>query len=92
MFTAYALTWYSVFGVRPVRLLEKVPVPVPSRVLLSAVVGLAPVLQHTPREVTAAPPAGKAVPPLVAEVVAMKVTAVVVTISGGDVVKLTSAP
>ena len=49
-------------------LLEKLPAPSPSEVLLSAIVGVVPVLQHIPRLVTVAPPSSVIFPPLVAEV------------------------
>jgi len=69
-----------VFAVSPVMGLMKVPVPVPSLVLVvSAVVGLTDVLQHTPRAVTVAPPSAVTLPPLVAVVCAMEVAAVVIT-------------
>jgi hypothetical protein len=54
--------------------LAKLPVPVPSVVLLSAVVGVAFVLQQTPRAVTEAPPSEVTVPPLCAVVGAIAVT------------------
>ncbi len=47
---------------------ENAPVPLPSDVVLSAVVGFALVLQQTPRAVTAAPPSDVTLPPLVAVV------------------------
>ncbi len=59
-------------------LLTKVPVPVPSLVLLPAMVGLAVVAQHTPRAVIAPPPSAVMVPPLVAVVLAKDVIAAVV--------------
>ena len=55
-------------GVKPVRLLVKLPVPVPSLVVLSAVVGLTLVDQHTPLAVTAAPPLSLTFPPKTAVV------------------------
>jgi hypothetical protein len=60
-------------------LLVKVPVPDPSVVWLSAVVGLGSVLQHTPRDVTVAPPSSATFPPESAVVEVMLVGAVVVT-------------
>ena len=76
-----------VFAVSPVRLLEKLPVPLPSVVWLSAIVGLAVVLQHIPLAVTLAPPLEVTLPPLVAVVKVMSVTEVVVTVASiGDVV------
>ena len=44
--------------------LVNIPEPVPSEVLLSAMVGLADKLQHTPREVMAAAPSLVIFPPL----------------------------
>ena len=59
--------------------LVNVPMPVPSVVLVDrAMVGLAVVLQQTPRAVTAAPPSSVILPPLAAVVDVMEVTAVVV--------------
>ena len=49
--------------------LVKIPIPAPSVVLVDkAMVGLAVVLQQTPRAVTAAPPSVIIVPPLLAAV------------------------
>jgi hypothetical protein len=80
-------------GVSPVKALVNAPVPVPSVVLLSAVVGLADVLQQTPRAVTAAPPSELMFPPLEAVVDVMAVTAVVVSVGAAVVVvKPTSDP
>jgi hypothetical protein len=59
------------------RLEEKVPIPVPSVLVLSAVVGDGPVLQHTPREITAAPPSLDIFPPALAEATVIAVTSVV---------------
>ena len=58
--------------------LTNAPVPAPSVVLLSAVVGLEEVLQQTPRAVTAAPPSEITFPPLVAVYAATALAAVVV--------------
>ena len=60
-------------------LLVKLPVPLPSVVWLSAVVGFCEVLQHTPRAVTVAPPSEVTLPPQVAEVSVTLLTATVVT-------------
>ena len=60
--------------------LEKLPVPVPSEVWLSLMVGLAEVLQHTPLAVTEAPPSDVTFPPLVAVVEVMEDGVVVVTV------------
>ena len=67
-------------AVNPVRLLVKVPVPVPtgSVVLLSAMVGLRVVDQQTPLPVMAAPPSDVIFPPETAVVdVIVPTTAVV---------------
>ena len=66
-------------GLRPVILLVKVPVSVPSVVLLFDVVGLADVFQHTPLAVSDAPPSDVTFPPLEAVVPVMEEAAVVVT-------------
>ena len=55
-------------AVRPARLLKKVPVPIPSEVLLSEVVGVGEVLQQTPLSVTDDPPSEVIFPPDVAVV------------------------
>ena len=49
------------------RLLVKLPVPVPSVVWLPLIVGFCVVLQHTPRAVTVAMPSELTLPPQVAE-------------------------
>ena len=76
--------------------LVNIPVPVPSVVLVDkATVGLAVVLQQTPRAVTAAPPSELIVPPLAAVVLVMADTAVVVITGMVDVdavVKTESPP
>ena len=73
--------------------LVKFPVPVPSVVWLSDMVGLAEVLQQTPRAVTAAPPASVTLPPLDAVIEVILETAVVVTVgTTALVVKVTSFP
>ena len=61
-------------------LLVKLPVPVPSVVWLSLVVGLADVLQQTPLAVTDAPPSEVTFPPLEALFEVIEDTAVVVTV------------
>ena len=69
--------------------------PVPSVVLVGkAMVGFAVVLQQTPRAVTAAPPSALMVPPLVAVVFVIAVTAVVVIVGmvEGDAVVKTESP
>jgi hypothetical protein len=72
-------------------LLVKMPDPVPSVVWLSAVVGFAEVLQHTPLAVTPAPPSDVTLPPESAVVEVMPEIAVVVTV-GVLVLNGTSAP
>jgi hypothetical protein len=61
-------------------LLVKLPVPVPSVVVLSPVVGVDVVAQQTPRTVTAEPPSSVIFPPDVAVVEATEEIAVVVTV------------
>ena len=76
-------------------LLTNIPVPVPSVVWESAVVGVWLVLQQTPRAVTVAPPSEVIFPPLVAVVAAILVAAVVVRIGGvvaERVTKVSSVP
>ena len=77
--------------------LVNIPIPVPSVVLVDkAVVGLAAVLQQTPRAVTAALPSAVTLPPLAAVDVVIAVIAVVVTVGNAVVdvvvVKLISLP
>ncbi len=67
---------------RPEIALVKVPTPVPSTVLLFAVVGLVVILQQTPRAVTGSPPSAPTVPPLVAVVAVILVTAAVTEKTG----------
>jgi len=69
-----------VSAVSPVRELVKLPVPVPSVVRLSLIVGEEDVPQHTPFAVTSAPPSDVTLPPPVAVVVAMDVISVVVNV------------
>ena len=67
--------------------------PVPSVVLLLAVVGEALVLQQTPRAVTVAPPSEVIFPPLLAVVATIALAFVVVSVgSVAELVKLTCAP
>lgn len=77
--------------------LVKIPVPVPSVVLVDkAMVGLAAVLQQTPRAVTAALPSAVTLPPPAAVAMVIAVIAVVVTVGSAVVdvvvVKLISLP
>ena len=79
--------------VRPVIELENTPIPVLFVVLLSDVVGLAEVLQHTPRAVTEDVPALVTLPPEVAVVVVIGLAAIVVTVGATpNVVNVTSSP
>ena len=82
-----------VFGDRPARLLAKEPVPVPSDVLLSAIVGFWFVLQQTPRAVTSEPPSDVISPPddALVDVTADAVVVVNVGLTAG-VVKSISLP
>ena len=74
-------------------MLVKVPVPVPSVVVLLDVVGFGEVLQHTPLLVTVAPPSVEMVPPPDAPEEVMEVIEVVVSVgSKAVVVKLTCVP
>jgi hypothetical protein len=75
-----------VLGCKPSRLLLKLPVPLPSLVVLALVVGFGLVLQHTPRWVTAAPPVELTVPPLFAENARMPLASAVLTVGGTGLV------
>jgi len=80
-------------AVSPVIKETNVPVPVPSLVWLSAVVGLIAVLQQTPRAVTAAPPSEVTFPPDVADVVVRSEMGVVVKVGPvAVVVNVRSSP
>ena len=68
------------------RLLVNVPVPVPSVVLLSEVVGLAVVLQQTPLAVTVAQPSKVTSPPEEAVVDVIEEMLVVVTVGADELV------
>ena len=68
------------------------PVPVPSDVVLSAVVGFADVLQHTPLAVTAAPPLEVTLPPLDAVVEVILDAGVVVTVGAAALVVNVKSP
>lgn len=65
-------------GVNPVIALVKLPEPVPSEVLSSAVVGSLLLLQQTPRVVTEDPPSFVIFPPLVTVVAVIADKSVVV--------------
>ena len=67
---------------KPVKLPVKLPVPVISVVLLSEIVGVAPVLQQMPRIVTVAPPSLRMFPPLFAESLVISVASDVVKTGG----------
>jgi hypothetical protein len=79
-------------GVRFVIELVNVPVPDPSVVWLSATVGLADVLQQTPRAVTDAPPSEVTLPPPDAVVEVIEVIVAVVTVGVVKVVNEESSP
>jgi hypothetical protein len=79
-------------GVSPVIELVNAPVPEPSVVWLSATVGLAEVLQQTPRAVTVAPPSEVTLPPPDAVVEVIEVIVAVVTVGVVKVVKEESPP
>jgi hypothetical protein len=70
----------------------KLPFPVPSEVLESAVVGFCDLLQQTPLPVIDAPPSAEIIPPIVAESVDTEATTDVVNVAspgaggGGGVV------
>ena len=69
-----------VFGSNPVILLINVPLPLLSVVWLSLIVGLVAVSQQIPRAVTDAPPLSTTLPPEMAELSVILLTAVVVTV------------
>ena len=71
---------------KPVILLVKLPVPLPSVVWLPLMVGFCDVLQHTPRAVTVAPPSEVTFPPQVAEVLVTLLAVLVVTVGNELVV------
>jgi hypothetical protein len=71
--------------------LTNIPAPVPSTVLLFAVVGFVVVAQHTPRAVTGAPPSEATIPPLFAPVVAIAETVAVVVTTGAPIVTVSIA-
>jgi hypothetical protein len=62
-----------------VRIEVKEPVPVPSDVWGSEIVGFIEILQHTPLAVTGEPPSLVTFPPEVADISVMMETAAVVT-------------
>jgi hypothetical protein len=80
-------------GFNPVIELVKLPVPVPSVVLLLETVGAADVFQQTPLAVTLLPPSLVILPPAVAPAEVTEVAAVVVIVGRTiEVVKVTSLP
>ena len=80
-------------GVKPIIELVKIPIPVPSVVKLSAVVGFGDVLQQTPRAIIAPPPSYVTFPPLDAVVgVILEIGAVVIVGTTALVIKVTSSP
>ena len=68
-----------VLAVNPAIEDEKVPIPLPSEVWASFMVGLGDVLQQTPRAVTEAPPVAVTLPPQVAVLSVISETEAVVT-------------
>jgi hypothetical protein len=94
LFVAYALTLYVVPGCKPVRLLEKLPVPVPSLVKLLLMVGFEVVAQQTPLAVIDPPPSDVIFPPdtAVAGVIEVIVLVDIVATTIGLVLKETSLP
>ena len=82
-------------ALRPFILDVKLPVPMPSLVLVGrAIVGLGEVLQQIPRTVTEAPPSLLIVPPLIAVVFCTLLIAVVDSVGSFrfNVVKMISLP
>jgi len=70
---------YAVYGIKFESTLTKFPVPNPSTVFESDMVGVT-VLQHTPRAVTGAPPSEETVPPLEMEVAVILFAVAVVSV------------
>ena len=79
-------------GVKFVIELVNSPVPEPSVVWLSATVGLADVLQQTPRAATVVPPPEVTLPPPDAVVEVIDVIVAVVTVGVVKVVNVESPP
>jgi hypothetical protein len=77
LFVAYAVSEYQVPGDNPVRLLVKLPAPLPSVVLLAKVLEAWFVVQQTPRAVTGEAPSELTLPPHIADVVVIELTALV---------------
>lgn len=76
----YAITKNKVPLCKPEMLLLKLPMPVPSFVLLSKMDGFSLVLQQTPRAVIVPPPSFVMFPPLMAVVAVTEVTSMVVMV------------
>ena len=84
-----------VFGIRPVRLEVKLPIPDPLVVfVVNEIVGFGLVDHTTPLVVTAAPPSAVIFPPEVAVVVVIELADIVLTVgaTGELVVKVISFP
>ena len=64
--------------INPDKLLLKVPKPFPSEVLLSVIVGLPRLFQHTPLKVIDAAPSFEIIPPLIAVVCVIKLKGCVI--------------
>ena len=77
---------------KPDILLVNAPVPVPSDVFVSNMVGFCVVPQHTPFTVTGTPPSEVTFPPPEAEVEEVATATDVVTFASAGVVNTTSAP
>ena len=92
LFLAFSEIECVVFAVSPDIELVKLPVPAPSFVRLSEVVGCGMVLQHTPRAVTVAPPSDETSPSTWAEALVTLLTLMVLTVGGSGVLKLISFP
>lgn len=60
---AYALTQYLDYAVSPLSELVNIPIPLPSMVVSSSMVGSGVELQQTPRLMTAVPPSERIIPP-----------------------------
>jgi hypothetical protein len=82
-----------VAGAKLFKVLVKIPLPAPSNVLLSEIVGFADVLQHIPLEVILAPPVEVMEPPDIAEDEVIDEITDVVSVAGTEtVVKVSSFP
>ena len=81
-FVAYALRWYVFPANNPVIELVNEPIPAPSTVLLSDIVGFMVNPQHTPRATILAFPLAVTTPPLVALMDSILETSVVESLGG----------